>query len=151
MIYIYKEHKKFINLLLPIWRNQCPLRRVRTWWESCHTTLVHRLLGRGAPLTPIIPLTPSAPSSSLSSSSSASSSSVRARSSQGSYQRGSVDCLGASRVSDCTDGVRCSGASDCNGGGRCSGVSDCTGAADCLGASGAADCTGVSCTGETVL
>src|SRR3954464_13728397 len=99
-IYIYKEHKKFINLLLPIWRNQCPLCRVRTWWEPCHTTLVHRLLGRGAPLPP-----PSAPSSSLSSSSSASSSSVRARSSQGSSQRGSVDCLGASGASYCTGGV----------------------------------------------
>src|SRR4051812_20246522 len=61
MIYIYKEHKKFINLLHPIWCNQCPLRRVRTWWEPCHTTLVHRLLGRGAPLTPIIPLTPLSP------------------------------------------------------------------------------------------
>src|SRR3954465_13041315 len=137
MIYIYKEHKKFINLLLPIWRNQCPLRRVRPWWEPCHTTLVHRLLGRGAPLTPIIPLTPSAPSSSLSSSSSASSSSVQARSSQGSSQRGSVDCLGASGVSDCTGGVRCSGAFDCTGGGHFSGASDCTG--------------GGSCTGETVL
>src|SRR3954470_15204030 len=61
MIYIYKEHKKFINLLLPIWRNQCPLRRVRTWWEPCHTTLVHRLLGRGAPLTPLIPPPPPSP------------------------------------------------------------------------------------------
>src|SRR3954464_10928461 len=63
MIYIYKEHKKFINLLLPIWRNQCPLRRVRTWWEPCHTTLVHRLLGRGAPLTPPLPPTPPPPPS----------------------------------------------------------------------------------------
>src|SRR3954463_5785076 len=133
MIYIYKEHKKIINLLLPIWRNQCPLRRVRTWWEPCHTTLVHRLLGRGAPLTSIIPSPPSAPSSSLSSSSSASSSSVRARSSQGSSQRGSVDCLGASGVSDCTGGVRCSGASDCTGGACCSGVCDCIGGARCSG------------------
>src|SRR3954470_1778357 len=86
-------------------------------------------LAEELPSPPSSPSPPSAPSSSLSSSS-ASSSSVRARSSQGSSQRGSVDCLGASGASDCTGGVRCSGASDCTGGVRCSGASDC--AADCL-------------------